>query len=265
MFIVHMGPHKTGSTYIQNTIRQNRADLSRNWNIFLPNSKPLTPVVRSAMQTHRYRLDADKQAEAQVRFAEAAAAFFSRRAGRKRPILISHELLAGFMTGRHGDWAVFPEIGNIARVLLEAASPHDVQFVVYRRDFPGWIKSSYNQTVKTDRYTGTFETFSSSILPGETIDNCIERLSTTVGSDRVHVFDMEAEIAGGQRLGTGLFRLLGLTDDDIAALKPAVRTNESLNSGSLEFVRQVNEIRLDRETRIALLKVVKSNQALFSG
>lgn len=261
--LIHIGPHKTGSTHIQNTIRRNRSAFEGYCNSFLIGDDELKPIVRQAFLYHRFQSDSEKSLEFRAALTAETCKFCDRYLATSKRTFISHEFLAGKMVGLDNNWSIFPAMGEIAKTILEAVQPVRAHFIVYKRDFLSWKKSAYNQTVKTDRYIGSFEDFSGNIVKGETIEKSIRRVIDAVGEGNVTVLDFDAESHARTGLGSGIFRKLGLSDEEMFNLVMPTHSNKSLNQGSLEFIRCVNETGMDEKSLMILRRLVDRKQGLF--
>lgn len=128
----------------------------------------------------------------------------------------------------------------------------------------GWKSSVYNQAVKTDGYTGTRAEFEAETAACGSWDEMRARVGDAVGADTAAFFRLEDE-ADTMRPGQQLLAHAGLTPEEIAALDPLTRrANQSLNAGSLEFMRQINRVGLAPKPRTRVMQLVTQNQALFA-
>ncbi len=258
---VHMGVQKTASTAFHHLVNRNADRLAGRLVVRTP--APNTPTRATARAAIAFSLapDADNRAR------------LARRIGALRdellatgdaPILVSHENLAGAMLGLGGEVKLYPQIGAIAKLLVEHLAPFTPRFVFYTREMRDWKRSVYNQAVKTDGYCGTRAAFEAETAACGTWDEMRTRVAAAVGAENTVFFRLEDE-PEPMRPGQQLLACAGLSSDDIAGLAPlAHRANESLNAGSLEFMRQVNREGLAPKPRMRVMQLVTRNQALFA-
>jgi len=89
------------------------------------------------------------------------------------------------------------------------------------------------------------------------------RMQAQVGDDRVRFFQVEDE-TDQSKPGLQLLRHAGLDEKVITAMHPMDHPqNPSLNRGSLEFLRLVNELAIDQGARQKVVDLVRTNQSLF--
>jgi hypothetical protein len=129
-FVIHIGPHKTGTTYLQVTFRALRKELAAR-GILYPEEWELTPGNPShfhlVRQLREKRID-----ELQARMADLLAA-------KPEKILISSEDLSGFNPG-----------GTIGR-LRSLTEGHPVRIVFYSRRWSDLLPSAWQEGLKHGR------------------------------------------------------------------------------------------------------------------
>jgi len=258
---VHMGVQKTASTAFHHLLHRNADRLAGRLTLRTP--APNTPTRAAARAAIDYSLAPN--AEARETLAGAIRRLRDALlASGEAPILVSHENLPGAMPGNGGEVRLYPAIGTIVALLAEHLAPFSPRFAFYTRDMGAWKRSVYNQAVKTDGYAATRETFEQETAECGTWDEMRARAEAAVGTGNVAFFRLEDE-PDPMRPGQQLLRLAGLADNEIAALDPLTyRPNESLNAGSLEFMRQINRAGLANGPRHKVMQAVTRNQALFA-
>ena len=258
---VHMGVQKTASTAFHHLLNRNADRLAGRLTVRTPApNTPTRAVARAAIAfslapnaTHR-----DALAE-RIRLLRDELL-----ATGDAPILVSHENLPGAMPGNGGEVKLFPQIGAILRLLAQHLAPFAPRFAFYTRDMGPWKRSVYNQAVRTDGYPKTREDFEADTATCGTWEEMRGRAEDAVGADNVAFFRLEDE-PEPMRPGQQLLGYASLSPDEIAALDPLTwRSNESLNAGALEFMRQINRIGLARQPRAKVMQLVSEHQALFA-
>lgn len=222
--VLHIGAHKTGTTYIQQTLESNRARLPL----------PFEMVPRRQRHLHRLtRIAASVQTEVAFKGVEADLQATALRLAncfdRVETLLISHEGLPGPMPGREQ----FPGLYPMAHLLIPAIvrgfeqSGASVSVVFYKRRFHDWKASLYRYRFREspDRAYHPARFAARSGLP-EDWQELITRLRQALPKDCLHVVSFEQDRETGL-LGTALYNRLGLSLTEISALKRLAPQNVS--------------------------------------
>lgn len=257
---VHLGVQKTASTAFHHLLHLNARALAGRLTLRTP--APNAPTKAAARAAIAYSLAPDAAHRATL--IERIESLRDELLATEGPVLVSHENLSGAMLGLDGTVTLYPHIGDILGLLAEYLAPLSPRFAFYTRDMAAWKKSVYNQSVKTDGYAGTRATFEAETADCGTWEEMRARAEAAVGAENVAFFRLEDE-PEPMRPGQQLLACAGLTADEIAALAPlTARANESLNAGSLEFMRQINRVGLAPQPRMKVMRLVTQNQALFA-
>jgi len=267
--IVHMGFHKTGSTYVQELLKLNAGRLPEGF-VALHQASPHTARLRRACLSFQKARRAGPEApEAKVQAETIVAecrAILERHAGDAHTVLISDEELAGYMPGRLGARAVYPCLAELCRLLREGFAPHPVQFVFYTREPEGWLKSVYNQAVKQHKVTKRYHRFRQDLIGSPDLAAHAAVIREEFGAEAVSVFSFEEERQIRDRpFGASLFALAGLPealcrDFEIAG----INRNESLHPIARELMRSLNETALTSEQIVTIKDVFLRREMLFS-
>lgn len=134
--LVHIGPHKTGSTSIQNTLSASADFLNGAGISYLQNS-----------ETHRAALDLanERFEEAEHRLSKISETLSDLPT---EWVILSQEDFCGALIGRTAQRRIYPKLTKNLRVLMRALRPHKAQFVFFVRDEAEWLRSSYHQHLK---------------------------------------------------------------------------------------------------------------------
>ncbi len=159
--------------------------------------------------------------------AEAAASLerWTHNAARS---LVSHEALLGATPGRHGIRGLYPFIGTILPAMLEGLSGTgaSIEIALYEHDLTAWMRSNDAYRRKKEPFlvrTLLRRPFSPARyaarhgLPAGW-DDLHRRIRAAAGGRPVHVLSFEEESRAGL-LGAGLWRLMGLSEAEIAGLE----------------------------------------------
>lgn len=134
--LVHLGPHKTGSTAIQRCLAENTEALRKADVAFLHNE-----------DTHKAAIALANEAfeEAEHRLSDLSKAI-SRSSAKQ--IIISQEDFSGGLVGRSNKRQVYGKLTKNLRIIWRSLRPHQVKFVFFLRDEREWLRSCYHQHLK---------------------------------------------------------------------------------------------------------------------
>ena len=258
---VHLGVQKTASTALHHLLHLNAERLSGRLAVRIP--APRTPATATARAAIAFSLAPN--AANRSALADRIEALRDELVATDDPaILVSHENLAGAMPGNGAEVKLFPQIGAILRLLADHLAPFTPRFAFYTRDMAAWKRSVYNQAVKTDGYAGQRADFEAETARCGSWDQMRSRVEDAVGTENAAFFRLEDE-PEPMRPAQQLLAYAGLGEDEIASLTPLTwRSNQSLNAGSLEFMRQINIVGLAPQPRMKVMQAVTQNQALFA-
>ena len=113
--VVHIGPHKTGSTAIQAMLEANKKMLSENGVSFLQNSSTHHAAMLLANEEFE---DAEKELE--------QIAHQISQCGQST-VILSQEDFSGELPGRRRRKRIYPKLTKNCRVIDRALRPHQVQ------------------------------------------------------------------------------------------------------------------------------------------
>jgi hypothetical protein len=255
--IIHCGVQKTASTSFHHVVEKNLDTLSPHLEILTPRKASLTRALGRAAG-----LFSLNPAQHEAEFVRLISEMRDYLLQDTRPCLISHENLPGAMLGRQGVVTLYPQLPRILALLDQHLAPFTPEYVFYTRDMMAWKSSVYNQAVKSDRYAGTRDGFLRETAACGDWDSLRNTVSDHAGAARTTFFRMEDEAGLPARQ---LLEFAGIAPAVLEGLKPlAARRNQSLNAGSLEFMRQINAAQLDVAAHREMARMVQHNQPLFS-
>ncbi|GGX64945.1 hypothetical protein GCM10007385_37600 [Tateyamaria omphalii] len=254
--ILHMGPHKTGTTALQAFLRRNADVLGPDLQVVVPGKGAISrPMAQAAW---RFALGLDDHATLVSAIQVARDALLDMRAD---TILLSHENLCGAMMGTGPTMEFYPQLPTLMDALDTHLAPLRPEYVFYTRSMDRWTASVHNQVVKANRYPHDLTRFRAEMAGADSWDELSE--ATTKPGRTVTLFALEDE-KDTTRPGTQLLQHAGLSDAQIAGLTPVTRPrNESLTPGALEFMRLANALKLSRPSRREIAQTVVENQSVF--
>lgn len=156
--LIHPGLHKTGTTTLQDTIRENRDIIAPHIELMLAGDAVQMLLAGACME---FSLQRNKATKAIIR-EEAELLFDALDRDDPRPILLSNEALGGRSIGHKNVYSfIAMPIGlSIIHAAWRDVMGKDAPFEVYistRRK--GWLRSCWWQRLKSERYRIPFEVF----------------------------------------------------------------------------------------------------------
>ena len=145
--IVHIGPHRTGSTAIQKCLIENRDVLAKVGILFLHDNATHDAAIQFAHEDFN---------RAEERLCAMAINISSAKA---KTVILSQEDFCGDLPGRTRRKAIYPKLTKNLRVIARALQPHEVHFVFFERDEASWLASCYHQHLKYRTLFSNLESF----------------------------------------------------------------------------------------------------------
>ena len=175
--IIHAGFHKTGTSSIQATLRENRVALKKH--IALRLRWHLKDVVAAA-RGYSTDLDPLTLIKVQSRFGEMVNTIPGMP---RRTLIISAEELSGHLPGRGplADYSAAPVLLYTYWEILHAAYP-EAEILVYlsTRAPEPWLASAYAEHVKSSNMTLEFEAFRDIYAKAADLDGVVTEVATRV-------------------------------------------------------------------------------------
>ncbi len=222
--ILHIGAHKTGTTYIQNTLRANRTRLPLKFET-VPRKDPDLDQITLMVAAMRSAAEVDAATADLSALAQAIGHKFRR----VQSLLITHEGLPGPLPGNRRVSGLYPFAHLILPPIIKGLrhSGAEVSVVLYTRRFRDWQASLYRYRFSDQPGRGyNPDRFAARTgLPGGWQD-LLARLRTALGEVPFHVVSYEKDRRSGL-LGQALYRHMGLSDSDITRLRRLPPVNVS--------------------------------------
>lgn len=221
--ILHVGPHKTGSTAIQKWLQSNTEFLSRNGVSFLHNS-----------QTHKSAqlIAREQYTEAELALLEISNLISSQPS---HTVLLSQEDFSGNLPGRTKKKGIYCRILRNLRTLRRALSPHSVTFVFFQREATSWLRSCYHQNLIHRTQFHTFDEFQDSFGGGPDWSNILARANQELDQALV-VLNYSSEPDAGVR---ELLKVAGIRDPKLPSTPTLI--NQSPTEAQVRALEGINE------------------------
>jgi len=257
--VIHTGFHKTGTSTLQQVLRQNRAALKPHLRAVLGPQMPDLLHAARGYSTWRDPFTLDK-------FAHRFRALMAGLTGMPRRVLcLSAEELSGHMPGRDGipDYRAAPELAaEMARIVTELLPGVPLRFVLTLRQPESWLRSAYWEHVKSSSMTLNWEDFASATRPGADLAAAADQVATALPCPVSHIW---LEDCADQPLGPAgpFLDLCGAPTTVQAGLPPVPRANSRADDAVLLALLAANRDYTDRDARQAakraILKAAQEN------
>jgi hypothetical protein len=250
---IHVGPHKSGTTSIQWFLQENRAELLQH-GYFVPESETKRGA-HHALAEGLAGLDVGEHREPLV--ARSIAAIAETPA---QTIIISSEALEGLFRNRQNTQAFF---NRVRELNLEP------KLILFPRNQPQWINSSYASTVTIFRRSDSFE--SCAIGFAQSPD---ARFSSWIELAETHGAELIAPPFSKETVRRGVIpeflRSIGITSSHFR--DRAVRRNEAVGPFTVSVAREVlrslgKEMTWlqTRKCKVELARYLRQNKCADSG
>ncbi len=235
--VLHIGLHKTGTTYLQNLMRQNRRRLARRHGVYVPAGLRKTVFASLDLVTRHSGMARD------ARTSGAWDRLAAEVNGCGLPTAVISQERLSVAHPRHARRAVasFPD--------------SDVHVVVTVRDLPRLLVSYWQEALKNgatwtlDGYVAALrDPESAAIDPArrfwvhEDVTGVLHCWASAVPADHIHVVTVPPAGSPPELLTDRFGSVMGFTHDDLP--QAALWTNENVGLVGAELLRRLNE-RLD--------------------
>jgi hypothetical protein len=230
---LHVGPPKTGTTYLQDTLWRNRRRLEA-VGVDVPGSHRLDHF-HAALDLRGVAFNGYVNPATAGAWARLAKQVYKRRA---RRTVISHEVLAG------------ADVDEIARVAADFAD-FELHVVYGARDLARQLPAVWQESLK-NRRTKTYDRFLRRALRdagagtsekgfwrAQDAVAALEKWSVAVPRERIHVVTVPSPGSAPTVLWTRFCQVLGISPDGFEL--PAGTANPSLNMVDAEVLRRLNK------------------------
>jgi hypothetical protein len=225
---IHVGPHKSGTTSIQWFLQENRAELLKR-GYFVPESDTKRGA-HHALAEGLTGLEVGEHREPLVARSIRAIAEAPAEA-----VIISSEALEGILRNRRHTEAFFKRIGELN---LEP------KLILFPRNQPQWINSSYSWSVESFRRSDSFESCALGFAQSPDA-----RFSRWIDLAAIHGAELIARPFTKQTIGRSVIpeflRTIGISSSEFRDSE--IRRNEAVGPFTVSVARDV--LRSIRETR----------------
>ena len=167
-----MGPHKTGSTSIQDFLKDNLSVDSLTAKDILYLKDPIIQELGNALQNKDWAASFKTASELKNLLLLTQA----------KTIVVSSEDLSGGLVGRGGTWRVYPRLFENVRLLDEALNDvFSCTYYFFVRNEDDWLRSVYNQNLKHRGSARDFNSFAERIRGDRTWPSVLRKVRKRFG------------------------------------------------------------------------------------
>lgn len=253
---LHLGVHKTGSTFLQKTFLNNSDQLESADLAYLPLAEMRRDVTSRILQASRLNVGTEGSCLSACRDALAAAM------DGRRSILLSDENLLGSLYKFSRRIGAYPRAARNVGVLAKLLDPA-MKIVIYMglRDYPQWLETAYLQILKRRRLL-SFESFIGGVsLESISWPSLVGRISARVPGATIVLWSYEAFARDNHWLMDRLSLQFG-----VASLTPvACRSNPSLSAIAHQVLMACRESGIREEHVPRVLKFVRKRLSIAQG
>lgn len=256
--IWHVGPQKTGTTSFQQLLRLNK-DVLRPYLTSVVHSHGTKRATRAAISVQHQPTDDTRSA-----LADQVAALIDAWQSSPTPspvLIVSDEQFLGMRLFDDGP-DIFSASHMMLPLLAECSAMFSPSFVLYQRDMQKWLTSAYQQSVKQAVETRTISEWMEAVPFSSDWEQIKPAIITSTNAP-VRFYNFDEEAKSNDPLGASILRDADVPNDVIADLERPGRLNESLPSGAIAFMREMNAVPMNPRIRGAIRKNVVQNAECF--
>lgn len=228
--IVHIGPHKTGSTAIQRCLSANGPTLSENGISFVHNKSTHDAAIQLTREAYTEAMETLRTVAFEISASNSAT------------VILSQEDFCGSLPGRTQQRGLYTKLTKNLRIIARSLQPHQVKFVFIERDETDWLRSCYHQHLKHRTHFSSFSDFQAHFTSDEHLQDRLTKPKEIFG-DSFYVVPYGAEAGAGVQ---ALLQIAGHPDVQLELL-PAYH-NVSPSDELIKVLERINALSGFRET-----------------
>jgi len=243
---IHVGAHKTATTYIQKVLRANRETLSRHGIKYIPMQNIRKNLTRKIL-AYKYR--GESRSSTVIGIREYIGEKFTEN---YRTLVISDENLIGSCREIHIRSDLYPGAADRLQLLAEALHTYDINVFICVREYVDFFPSAYSEYLRHNDFI-RFEKFLGGIDPKrEYWARVVNNIAGVFGVSKTHVWRYEDFRKGVKRVMADL-----IASDDVTLLYDIEDARPSMSDLSIRALYKLDETLAPAETR-KLVKAVTS-------
>lgn len=153
--IVHVGAHKTGSTFLQNTMKNNLKLLRENAVGYFGGEDARVNFTRNIVYP---AVGLRESAQTRGDFVSQARSLLEEKAGDTTSLFLSNENVLGYCDLTLNEGLIYPKAKSVFEFISELSGDWNVKIVYFIRGYSDFIESTYVQKIK-EGFSYTFEKY----------------------------------------------------------------------------------------------------------
>lgn len=251
---IHLGPHKTGSTAIQEYIYANQENFSREAGIGIVRTE-IIGKINGKLEERNY----EKASELVTLIAESC------REDQLTCFVISSEDFSGDMPGRGNGRKPYPNLWRNIKIFEEAFHDFDCHYYFFEREKESWLFSAYIQSLKYRTKFKSFQEFKDHIDHSRLWQPVTEEARRNLGN-RFHSLEWKGAAEYSSTLD--FLKEASLTVPRSSSKPISLRVNEAPDQiivSLLELINRVNSSRHSKKLAKTALLTPKNIKKTSSG
>lgn len=246
---IHIGPHKTGSTSIQDFLNSNSEKVGQ---------ESTFSVINGGMLSRAYKA----LAEDNIEFARETFQIVAEFVEESQPdnFILSAEDICGELPGRSSRRRPYQHLIRNLKIIREAMQNHKVVFYFFRRDVMAWRRAAYIQNIKFGSKFKSFDQFDEFVKMPRDWDFIVNKMGREFKDGSVIIDYVEAPDFCSV---SAFLRSVYKFPLDIVDLDSVRRSNSSLSSLSVALVETVNRSGASPDAMSAAKKSIVYFDQLF--
>lgn len=236
--VVHAGAHKTGSTFIQNTMKNNIKLLGRSGVGYFGGEDARLNFTRDIVYP---AAGIRETSESRGELIRKAKDLIEKKAGSSSSLFLSNENIPGYCDLTLNEGFIYPKADKAFEFINELNGNWDVKFIFFVRDYSDFIESTYVQKVK-EGFCYTFEEYKKKCHPERFswLDSA-KAARSVFGKDNVLLVKYENFRDGQNKVLSDILSLLLDTPIELN-VDYGKTVNPSYSSVALELARLANAV-----------------------
>lgn len=241
---IHLGAHKTATTFIQNWLASHQSFLKDNAIAYVPLERLRRQFTQDFWKILNNRPSMDAAAIAQLRellFAEAGACGYDLSS--TRLFVLSEENLLGSLSSLHSKGKFYPDLHRRMRLLAHLFDGYEVQSFLALRSYSEFYPSAYAEMLRHDQIQ-TFEAYLEGLdLAGNSWPKIVNGIEAELGPVRLWPYERFKD--NSHRVLTALLQ----TSIDVGMIDKDTVVRQSLTQKGLDIAMTCRDILSDAEMR----------------
>ncbi len=241
---IHLGAHKTATTFIQNWLANHQSFLKGHAIAYVPLEKLRKQFTQDFWKILNNRPNIGEEAIAQLRellFAEATACGYDL--GATRLFVLSEENLLGSLSSLHSKGKFYPNLKRRMRLLAQLFEGYELQPFIALRSYSEFYPSAYAEMLRQDQIQ-TFDAYLEGLdLAGNSWPKVVKGIESSLGPVQVWAYEHFKD--NSHKVLAALLQ----TPVDVSMIDKEAVVRQSLTQKGLDIAMRSRDMLSDAEMR----------------